>query len=82
MKRASSFTQKLHLLALAEHVVDVLDALVGDPRDVQQAIRLRTDVHEGAKVQHGTDGARVLPIAFEDVQRVGSPIEFAVLRPR
>src|SRR5690606_5866985 len=46
-----------HRLADLQHVVDVGDAVVGDFRDVQQAIAARQDLDDGAEIQQ----ARTVP---------------------
>src|SRR6201999_2935929 len=50
-----------HHVAFLELVADTLDALVGDLRDVDQAIATRKDRHEGAEVHETDDFALVYP---------------------
>jgi hypothetical protein len=45
----------LDLVTLGEMIRDILDALVGDLRDVQQAVLARQDVDEGTEVHDALD---------------------------
>lgn len=45
------------LLADLQHIVDVGDAVVGDFRDVQQAVAARQHLHDGAEIQQAQHGA-------------------------
>ena len=49
----------LDLVALLEHVLDALDALVRDLGDVHEAVGVRQDLDEGAEVGDALDDAVV-----------------------
>ena len=48
-----------HLIAFLQLVVDVLDAVLGDLADVQQAVSAREDFHEGAKLDEANHLAQI-----------------------
>mmetsp|Transcript_38409 Transcript_38409/g.96395 ORF Transcript_38409/g.96395 Transcript_38409/m.96395 type:complete len:314 (-) Transcript_38409:316-1257(-) len=50
----------INLLALFQMVVDAVDTLFSNIRDVQEAVALRSNVHKGAEISHRLDQTRVL----------------------